>query len=188
MPLSVGDALLEVGTPTAPDASLSPSPGGATMDYNRPPRLLPPPRTTEFALPKEPEKPGRQPIPILVVIAPMFMGLGMYRDHAAAVLAIFVAMSPLMMLANWWQGRKSQGTRHTEQKQDYAERRARVENAAFDALLAERAARRQLAPDPGRAAAASDRSTVAAVGAQTARRGLAARSGSARPTCPARSS
>ena len=58
-------------------------------------------------------------------------------------------MSPLMMLANWWQGRKSQGARLTEQKQDYAERRARVEDAAFDALLAERAARRrQAAPDP----------------------------------------
>ena len=147
-PLTLGPSILEIATPTAPDASLSPSPGGATMDYNRPPRLLPPPRTTEFALPKEPARPARQPLPFLVVLAPMVMGIAMFAITRKVYTLLFVALSPLLMLANWWQGRKSQGVRHTEQVREYTERRARVEGAAFDALLHERDARRLVAPDP----------------------------------------
>lgn len=146
--LAVGSCLLEVSVPTAPDASLSRSPAGATMDFNRPPRMLPAPLTTEFSLPKEPQRPARQPIPVLVVIAPMVMGLGMYLVTQKIYTLLFVALSPLMMIANWWQGRRSSGTRYKEQVAEHRARRARVEEAAFEALLAEREARRRAAPDP----------------------------------------
>ncbi|WP_307802434.1 FtsK/SpoIIIE domain-containing protein [Cellulomonas fengjieae] len=147
-PLTVGASLLEVAVPTAPDASLSPSPTGATMDYNRPPRLLPPPRLTDFALPKEPSRPARQALPILVVIAPMIMGLAMFMITQRVQTLLFIALSPLLMIANWWQGRKTQGARYVDQVREYEERRARVEAAAFEALLEERAARRVDAADP----------------------------------------
>ncbi|MDT0166775.1 FtsK/SpoIIIE domain-containing protein [Actinotalea sp. AC32] len=148
VPLTVGECVLEHGVPRPPDASLSPSPGGATMDYNRPPRLLPAPRLTEFVLPKEPAAPARQPIPVLVMIAPMVMGLGMFLVTQRLYTLIFIALSPLLMLANWWHGRRTQRSRHVEQAAEYAAKRARVEQAAFEALMVERRARRDEAPDP----------------------------------------
>jgi len=146
--LTVGSSLLDLRRPTEADASLSPSPGGATMDFNRPPRLRPPPRLTEFALPKEPTLPTRQPIPFLVVLAPVAMGAGMYfMTHQVATL-LFIALSPLMMIANWWQSRKAQGRRYVEQVAEYASKKAMIEGAAFEALLTEREARRRDVPDP----------------------------------------
>lgn len=146
-PLTVGPCVLEVAVPTAPDASLSPSPAGASMDFNRPPRMLPAPRVTEFALPKAPTTPARQPIPVLVIVAPMVMGLGMFLVTQRWYTLLFVALSPLMMVANWWQGRRSAGARYADQAAEHAERRTRVEQAAFDALASERDARRRAAPD-----------------------------------------
>jgi S-DNA-T family DNA segregation ATPase FtsK/SpoIIIE len=146
--LTVGGSLLDLRLPTDPDASLSLSPIGATMDFNRPPRLAPAPRMTEFGLPKEPTRPTRTPIPFLVVLAPVAMGVGMFWiTHKPATL-LFVALSPLMMIANWWQSRRSQGRRYAEQVREYAEKKERIETAAFEALLAEREARRRDAPDP----------------------------------------
>lgn len=146
--LTVGERVLEISRPTEPDASLSPSPGGATLDFNRPPRLLPAPRVTEFSLPRPPGKPTRQPIPVLMMVAPLVMGGGMYLVTQNLYSLLFVALSPLMMVANWWQGRRHQGRRHADQQREYVERRDRVERAAFEALMAERAARRREAPDP----------------------------------------
>src|SRR5690606_31755898 len=99
-------------------------------------------------LPKEPAKPPRQPIPFLVMIAPMVMGLGMFLITQRLYTLMFIALSPMLMLANWWQGRKTQGKRYSEQADDYVRRKARVEEAAFEALLQERSARRRDAPDP----------------------------------------
>ena len=48
------------GPITAPDAALEPSPDGAWLDYNRPPRLLPPERQNTFRLPAAPQG-GRLP-------------------------------------------------------------------------------------------------------------------------------
>lgn len=146
--LTVGPCLLELTTPSPPDASLSASPAGATMDLNRPPRLLPAPRTTEFALPKEPARPSRQPIPFLVVLAPMVMGVGMYFVTQRIYTLLFVALSPLLMIANWWQGRRSQSARYAEQLAEHVRRRTAVEAAAAEALELERAARRGESPDP----------------------------------------
>ncbi len=146
--LTVGDSLLAVHRPTAPDASLSPNPLGASMDYNRPPRLLPPPRATEFSLPREPVKPTKGALPWLMMLAPLVMGAGMYVMTQNPRTLLFIALSPLMMVGNWLQGRRSQGKRHREQLADYREKKARIEAAAFEALLTERAARRRDAPDP----------------------------------------
>jgi len=146
--LTVGESLLDLRRPTDPDASLSPSPGGATMDFNRPPRLRPAPRMTEFALPKEPTRPTRSPIPFLVALAPVAMGVAMFWITKRPATLLFVALSPMMMIGNWWQSRKNQGRRYVEQVTEHAQKKARIEGAAFEALLAEREARRRDAPDP----------------------------------------
>ncbi len=144
----MGTSLLELRLPTRPDASLSPSPAGATLDYNRPPRLRPPARTTEFALPAEPGKQARSPLPFVLVLAPLVMGAAMYAVTRQLYTLMFIGLSPVMLLGNWWQGRRSQRRSHADTVAEYRAKKARVEEAAFDALLAERQARRVDAPDP----------------------------------------
>ena len=57
--LAVGSSLLDLAAYEPPDAALQPSQDGAGFDFNRPPRLLPPPRQTRFRLPARPARPGR---------------------------------------------------------------------------------------------------------------------------------
>jgi DNA segregation ATPase FtsK/SpoIIIE, S-DNA-T family len=146
--LVAGDTMVELGTPTAPDASLSPNPAGATIDFNRPPRLLPPPRKTEFTLPRKPQRPDRMPLPFLVVVAPMILGGAMFLRTQQPYTLLFVAMSPLLMIANTVQGRRTQKQRYMQAVKDFEEKTRRIEQDAFDALLVERAARRSDAPSP----------------------------------------
>jgi DNA segregation ATPase FtsK/SpoIIIE, S-DNA-T family len=146
--LVCGDTMVELGPPTAPDASLSPSPAGATVDFNRPPRLLPPPRTTEFTLPRKPQRPERMPLPFLVVIAPMILGGAMFLRTQQPYTLLFVAMSPLLMIANTLQGRRAQKQRYVQAVTDFEEKTQRIQQDAFDALLVERAARRRDALSP----------------------------------------
>ena len=147
--MTIGTVMLELAVPRPPDASLSPSPGGATLDYNRPPRLLPAPRKTEFSLPRVPVKPEKMPMPFLMVIAPIFMGGMMYTMTRSPYTLMFVAMSPLMMIANFSQGRTSQKSRYKRQLVEHKERELAIQEEAHAALVTERTARRRDFPDPG---------------------------------------
>ena len=148
MVLGVGHQLFELTPVTQPDAVLVPSAEGATMDFNRPPRLLPPERKTEFSLPNVPHRPQKMPIPILVVVAPMLMSGAMYMMTKSPYTLMFAAMSPLMMIANFTSSRRTQKKQYIEQLAEYHERLRRVEQDAFDSLLHEREARRADIPDP----------------------------------------
>jgi S-DNA-T family DNA segregation ATPase FtsK/SpoIIIE len=146
--LVVGDALLELALTEAADASLSPSPGGVTSDYNRPPRLLPAPRTTVFALPTEPSRPERMPFPLLMVIAPILMAAAMYWFTKSPYSLIFAVFSPMMAISNVTSSRRTARVRYRDQLEKYYERSRSIRQKAFEALAAERAARRRDLPDP----------------------------------------
>lgn len=146
--LVVGDVVLELAEVTAPDASLSPSPIGATLDYNRPPRLLPPARSTDFRLPTEPKTPDRQRFPLAMMLLPVLMGGAMYWFTKSPYSLVIMAISPLMALSNYVSSRGSRRTQHLEAVTTYAQRSARIEQQAYDALTEESAARRRELPDP----------------------------------------
>ncbi|MFG1627286.1 FtsK/SpoIIIE domain-containing protein [Kribbella sp. NPDC049227] len=148
MVLGIGRQYFELTTVTAPDASLVPSSDGATMDYNRPPRLLPKVRKTEFSLPGVPHRPDKMPIPILVVFAPLLMSGASYLFTHSPYTLLFAAMSPLMMIANFTSSRRMQKTQYIRQLAEYHDRLRKVEQDAFDSLVEERGARRRDCPDP----------------------------------------
>lgn len=75
--LVVGEHLLRVVRPTAADAAVVPSPKGVGLDFNRPPRMLPPLQPETFRLPGPPQPPKHRSLPFMVMIAPMFLGFGM---------------------------------------------------------------------------------------------------------------
>ncbi|MDQ1286452.1 MAG: segregation ATPase FtsK/SpoIIIE, family [Actinomycetota bacterium] len=146
--LVVGGILLELGAVEPADASLSPSPGGATSDYNRPPRLLPPTRDTRFSLPVEPQRPERMPIPVLMVIAPILMSVALYWFTKSPYSLVFAVFSPLMAISNVTSSRRQARLRYREQLETFYERSRSTRQKAFEALSAERAARRRDLPDP----------------------------------------
>ncbi|WP_298748590.1 FtsK/SpoIIIE domain-containing protein [uncultured Serinicoccus sp.] len=147
--LVVGPCLLELTVPTAPDASLSLSPQGATLDYNRPPRLLPAARQTEFTLPNEPRRPLGQQIPWAFIFLPAFAGLAMYLITGRLYTLIFIALTPLMAISNWVSGRSQERKRYRNDFAEYTARMRKVQQSALAGLSDERSARRRDFADPG---------------------------------------
>ncbi len=146
--LGVGPVLLDRVAISEPDASLSPSVAGPTMDYNRPPRLHPAAQPNEFSLPQEPRRPDKMPFPIAMLLMPVLMAGVSYAITRSPYTLIMAAGMPMMMLANQSGSRRQQKKRFVEQVKEYQERRVRTENAALSSLVGERGARRRNYPDP----------------------------------------
>jgi S-DNA-T family DNA segregation ATPase FtsK/SpoIIIE len=146
--IAVGRSLLGLAHYRPPDAALRPSADGSGIDFNRPPRLLPPERATRFQLPAPPSKAERRPLPILMAAVPLIMGVAMaYFLHQVYLLAI-AALSPVMLLGSQLSERGQSRKTGARQAAAYREHKARVERDARDALEAERAERAGQFPDP----------------------------------------
>ena len=146
--IAIGNTLIGLAPYEPPDAALHPSDDGAGINFNRPPRLLPPPRVTRFKLPSPPDKQQRRSLPILTALAPLLMGVGLYYlTHTVYVLAM-CAMSPLMMIFNYMNNKKEGKRSYADKLAEYKERKASIERDARAALEAERAQKRDDSPDP----------------------------------------
>ena len=146
--IAVGSTLLGVAPYEPPDAALRPSQDGAGIDFNRPPRLLPPTRRTRFALPSPPGKQDRRPIPILMAVVPVLLGVGMWRLTGQIYMLAMCAMSPVMVVGNYVSDRKRGRVTNAQRQADYNDHKARVEQDARMALEAERRQKREDCPDP----------------------------------------
>src|ERR1700760_1422481 len=134
-----------------PDAALHPSEDGAGVDFNRPPRLLPPERAAKFSLPQPPARPERRPMPILMAVLPVLAGVAMAVFLHEIYLLAMCALSPVTLIGSHIRDRRQgrPGPRsHGQQTASYAEHKARIEADARTALAAERVQRRTDCPDP----------------------------------------
>ena len=146
--IAIGNTLIGLAPYEPPDAALHPSDDGAGINFNRPPRLLPPPRATKFRLPSPPEKQQRRSLPILTALAPLLMGAALYfAVHQIYVLAM-CGMSPVMMVFNYMNSKKEGKRSYADKLAEYKERKASIERDARVALEAERAQKRGDSPDP----------------------------------------
>lgn len=75
--VTVGASFLEIAPWQPPDAALRPAPDGAGLEFNRPPRLLPPGQELAFTLPAPPGRPDRRPVPVLMSVVPVVLGVAM---------------------------------------------------------------------------------------------------------------
>ncbi len=146
--LGIGPVLLERVAITEPDASLSPSASGPTLDYNRPPRLHPAAQPNEFSLPQEPRRPDKMPFPLAMLLMPVLMSGVAYWFTKSPYTLLMAAGMPMMMLANASGSRRQQKKRYDEQVDDYRKRRINIETAAVSSLVGERGTRRRNFPDP----------------------------------------
>jgi DNA segregation ATPase FtsK/SpoIIIE, S-DNA-T family len=146
--ITVGATLLDLAPYEPPDAALHPSQDGAGIDFNRPPRLLPPERMTRFQLPVPPAAGERRPLPLVMAIVPVVMGVTMAVFMRQVYMLALSALSPVMLIGNHMTERKHGRKSHAQRMAEYREHKARIERDATDALDAERVARRADCPDP----------------------------------------
>ncbi|MEY9935291.1 S-DNA-T family DNA segregation ATPase FtsK/SpoIIIE [Catenulispora sp. GP43] len=146
--VAVGSTLMELAVYMRPDAALTLAEDGSTFEFNRPPRLLPPARQTRFKLPAPVRDDHKRPFPIVMLFLPIMGAVLMAVMMKRPQYLMMAAMSPLMMLGNFWQEKKTGKKTFTQQVADYEAKKARIEQDARDALAAERRARRRACPDP----------------------------------------
>ncbi|MFJ7049347.1 FtsK/SpoIIIE domain-containing protein [Streptomyces sp. NPDC101112] len=146
--LSVGDHLLRSAEPTRRDAAVVPSEGGGGLDYNRPPRMLPHLAPERFRLPAPPEPPGRRPVPLIMAFAPMVMGIAMVLFWNSYYYLVFMLVSPLIMAANHFSGRRQARKDYEEKCRVYRLRRGSLEEDVRHRVAKEQRLRTENAPDP----------------------------------------
>ncbi|MFD8013580.1 FtsK/SpoIIIE domain-containing protein [Streptomyces sp. NPDC058955] len=149
--LSAGPVLLELAGPSRPDAALQPSDDGLGLDYNRPPRLLPPPVANRFQLPVAPGKPARNKLQLALVFTPLLMAAVTFAIFNNPRFLIFGLLSPVIAIASQLSNKRRGKESHEEQLKEYEERKAALEEDVTEAVLAEQRARRLAAPDPASA-------------------------------------
>ncbi|HWJ85330.1 MAG TPA: FHA domain-containing protein, partial [Cellulomonas sp.] len=115
----LGDSVLRV-TPLAPDERHD---DAAVVAFNRSPRVVAgfAERTLEAPVPPEPAPPTK--LPVLALVAPLLMGVVLFAVMRSTVTLVFLALSPLLMVATFVDQRRT------------ARRRARTQAAEFDVAL-----------------------------------------------------
>ncbi|MEU7587781.1 hypothetical protein AB0A95_15955 [Micromonospora sp. NPDC049230] len=97
--LAAGSSLLELRRPVGEEAALQISEDRTGLDYNRPPRLLPPARTTQFTLPGPPTPPERRPLTLITVLAPVVLSGAAFLITRNPLTLLFAILSPLVLIA-----------------------------------------------------------------------------------------
>jgi DNA segregation ATPase FtsK/SpoIIIE, S-DNA-T family len=121
--VAVGGALLDLMPYQPPDAALHSAQDGAGLEFNRPPRLLPPAQAARFSLPGPPGKPERRPVPVLMAAVPVVLGVAMaYLLHQVYMLAM-AAFSPVMLLGSYLSEHRGGRKSYARQLAGYREHR-----------------------------------------------------------------
>ncbi|MFD7873696.1 FtsK/SpoIIIE domain-containing protein [Streptomyces sp. NPDC059766] len=143
----VADSLLVLDRVAEPDAHLSAMSEGG-LAYNRPPRLNPLRPRRRIVVPLPPSKNERARFQFIMAFIPMLFGLTMYFVTKQIYMLLFCAMSPLMMIGQWFsenrEGKKKHKTSLKQYKKDLAEHQVELARLAKE----EQRGRREDSPDP----------------------------------------
>lgn len=148
MDLAIGDTLLRLAERFDPDAAVSPSQEEIGRDFNRPPRLVPPLLQPPVKMPTPPTAPQRRHIPLLMMLAPMVFGLSFVVFFHSYFFLLITLMTPILLLANWIQDRRSGARKYRQDSAEYRRKRTQAEQTVFASINTERIARTQASPDP----------------------------------------
>lgn len=108
--VTVGDTILRFRLVDANEAAAA----GNVVRFNRPPRVFQPYGGTEVKLPAPPEDPPKQYLPMIAALIPLLMVgvMWFYMDNFTEggfepMFAIFMLLSPLMVLGSYFESRRS---------------------------------------------------------------------------------
>ena len=101
----LGDTVIEVLATAQPTSAHIGAHRLAAQMFNRSPRLDPTYEGVEFEAPAPPKRAPKRRFPIIAMVAPVFMGLGLYLATGSRFALIFVLLGPLMAVGNWLEDR-----------------------------------------------------------------------------------
>jgi len=145
--LRVGESVLAALPATVPDVVLLRAPDSGWVDYNRPPRLLPPTPPVKYVIPRVPAPPQRSPLPWIMAAVPAVFGIVMAVAFQHAFYLMFAFMSPIMMIGTTVTNRRNGKKSHGKALAEHRELVARIEGWVDDSIAAERDRRRSRAAD-----------------------------------------
>ena len=145
--LHIGTSTITAQAAVFPDAELQPSPDAGWLDYNRPPRLLPPVPVSTFRLPAEPQPPNRNALPWITAMIPAALGVAMAVFLKQPFYLLFGLMSPVMMLGSHFSSRKNGKVSHRRMLLAHKETLASITLGIAEAVAAEQHSRRVGVPD-----------------------------------------
>lgn len=124
--VTLGETVLSVVRLRPADAG---GDAGATVRFNRSPRVVPtfPERAVEAPTPPEPASPGR--FPLVALAAPLLMGVALLVLAPSPLSALFIALSPVIMIGTWLDRRFTERRRLRTQTAEF--------RTALDALTTE---------------------------------------------------
>lgn len=146
--LAVGAVLLGFGHAADRGAHLALSDDGMSLEYNRPPRILPPDEHTRYQLPVPPTEPPARALPILMALAPMGMAVMFVSTTGRWIYLLIALLSPILMIITGLQGRRQGKKTYRQRVVEYEDTKARIEADATESLLSERERWIASAPDP----------------------------------------
>ncbi|MGC5010097.1 FtsK/SpoIIIE domain-containing protein [Streptosporangium sp. DT93] len=147
----VGETVLTMRAVDPADAQTEPSPSGDVLLYNRPPRISFRPSVPHFDVPRRPEEPRGVRFPLVAILLPLVLAAVAYvLFPGAGYFLIFLALSPLLILANAVFDRSSGRKDHRKAYRDYEKARADLADRLGKLADEQGRARREAFPDPSR--------------------------------------
>ncbi|HSH60753.1 MAG TPA: FHA domain-containing protein, partial [Acidimicrobiales bacterium] len=156
--LWIGSVACAIGPPPAEDRQpgIDPLRHGrqtGTIPFNRPPRAAPPPPLEgELSEPGLLEARTSPPFNAVALIAPLVLGLVMVVALRSVTYALFMLLSPAMVLGNWIDGKVRWRREGRSSSKAYARDLDSFRRDVDAARQAESDRLRQLVPDPGEVA------------------------------------
>jgi S-DNA-T family DNA segregation ATPase FtsK/SpoIIIE len=145
--LRLGGTSLVLEHPAGPAAPLESAANGRRA-FNRPPRLRPLDDRVHVVVPAPPAERERQPVPLLAVLAPLLLGIGMWRLTGSTMFLLFTLLSPVLVLGNVVSDRRTGRRRSRRERALWLAAREVAERTLEAGVRADETARRAAEPDP----------------------------------------
>ncbi len=130
----------------------------SSVSFNRPPRIDHRYEGVRLVAPEPPEAPKAQRFPVLPLFAPLMLGLVLYITTHSVASLVFVAMSPLLVVANAVEGRLSGRKAHRAALAQFRQDISDLVEEARSAQTVER--HRRLEEHPSAASASTAAATL----------------------------
>jgi S-DNA-T family DNA segregation ATPase FtsK/SpoIIIE len=145
--IGMGDNLLTIVAAPPADAPVHTGPAG-TVEFSRPPRLLPSDRAQRIALPTAPGDRARRKIPVAATLAPLALGIVMAVVIGQPIYLLFALATPLIAVSNVVSDRRQSAKDHRQAVESYTAAMAETTERLASALREETATRRVTSADP----------------------------------------
>ncbi len=143
--LQIGGSRLAV-VPAAQRLPVRPT-GDGRLAVNRPPRPEPERPIVHVVVPAEPVESERRTLPVLAVLAPVVLGLVMWRATGNTTFLLLTMLSPVLVVGAFWTERRTALRRERGERRRWQDQRRLCEQVLADAVRADELARRRDHPD-----------------------------------------